>query len=225
MSSTTTTTTTTFINLFRWQFTLTILGYVFLPFVFGSSYLKDDTLLAVAICGPLLQILAVVVNDEKPNIGAGLFGWLLGIVGYYIVSVIFGAPVLDGIFKTLSWASWHCGLLIVGSVTRNGGIDQKMLQRVWIEHQPQNLYEMLLYYQIIGINIGAWCGALPIPLDWDRPWQKWPTTLCIGSVSGYFVSCFVFIIRNWSLIGNQIIPIFVRGNNSNSNTNENKEKN
>ena len=25
-----------------------------------------------------------------------------------------------------------------------------------------------------GASLGAWCGAMVIPLDWDRPWQKWP---------------------------------------------------
>ena len=27
------------------------------------------------------------------------------------------------------------------------------------------------YWGAIGTFIGAWLGAVPIPLDWDREWQ------------------------------------------------------
>ena len=28
-------------------------------------------------------------------------------------------------------------------------------------------------------------GAVPIPLDWDREWQKWPVTVVTGVFLGY----------------------------------------
>ena len=31
-----------------------------------------------------------------------------------------------------------------------------------------------------GSLAGAWMGAIPIPLDWDRPWQRWPVTCVAG---------------------------------------------
>jgi phosphatidylinositol glycan class F len=31
--------------------------------------------------------------------------------------------------------------------------------------------ERALVYPIVGTLVGAWAGAIPIPLDWDRPWQ------------------------------------------------------
>ena len=52
----------------------------------------------------------------------------------------------------------------------------------------------LLYCNAMGALIGAWFGAFPIPLDWDRPWQIWPITcsigLCIGAGIGNLVSLF-----------------------------------
>ena len=36
----------------------------------------------------------------------------------------------------------------------------------------------------LGAVVGAWFGAFPIPLDWDRPWQAWPITCVIGAVIG-----------------------------------------
>lgn len=30
-------------------------------------------------------------------------------------------------------------------------------------------------------------GAVPIPLDWDRDWQKWPVTIVAGMYAGAVV--------------------------------------
>lgn len=40
---------------------------------------------------------------------------------------------------------------------------------------------------LIGAGVGAWLGAVPIPLDWDREWQKWPVTILCGIYAGYTV--------------------------------------
>lgn len=39
----------------------------------------------------------------------------------------------------------------------------------------------------LGCALGAWLGAVPIPLDWDREWQKWPITVVTGAFGGYVV--------------------------------------
>ena len=36
----------------------------------------------------------------------------------------------------------------------------------------------------LGACVGAWIGAIPIPLDWDREWQKWPVTIICGLYAG-----------------------------------------
>ncbi|EEY14575.1 glycosylphosphatidylinositol anchor biosynthesis protein [Verticillium alfalfae VaMs.102] len=38
---------------------------------------------------------------------------------------------------------------------------------------------------LAGALFGAWLGAVPIPLDWDREWQKWPVTILYGLYAGY----------------------------------------
>ena len=57
---------------------------------------------------------------------------------------------------------------------------------------------------LVGAVVGAWLGAVrtyasasdarlltdrkvPIPLDWDREWQKWPVTIVTGAYLGWFV--------------------------------------
>ena len=36
--------------------------------------------------------------------------------------------------------------------------------------------------------MGSWIGAIPIALDWDRPWQAWPLTPAYGAIAGYIIA-------------------------------------
>ena len=58
-----------------------------------------------------------------------------------------------------------------------------------------------VYGAALGTLMGAWIGAMPIPLDWcvpkskekihnadnarDRDWQKWPITIVTGAYIGW----------------------------------------
>lgn len=37
----------------------------------------------------------------------------------------------------------------------------------------------------VGTVVGAWFGAIPMALDWDREWQKWPCTVLWAAVLGW----------------------------------------
>lgn len=39
----------------------------------------------------------------------------------------------------------------------------------------------------VGALVGGWFGAIPIALDWDREWQKWPCTVLWGVIMGWAV--------------------------------------
>ena len=43
----------------------------------------------------------------------------------------------------------------------------------------------------LGTLVGAWAGAVPIPLDWDREWQKWPITIVTGAYIGYALGTYL----------------------------------
>ncbi|KAL4076845.1 GPI biosynthesis protein family Pig-F-domain-containing protein [Scleroderma yunnanense] len=43
--------------------------------------------------------------------------------------------------------------------------------RLFAELSPRNAIERAIVYPAIGTVLGAWFGAFPIALDWDRPWQ------------------------------------------------------
>ena len=40
-----------------------------------------------------------------------------------------------------------------------------------MEYHATNDVLKWTYWAAIGTVIGAWLGAVPIPLDWDREWQ------------------------------------------------------
>lgn len=49
--------------------------------------------------------------------------------------------------------------------------------------------------------MGAWIGAIPIPLDWDREWQKWPVTILTGLYCGAVVGKLVggYVFKGWKI--------------------------
>lgn len=68
-----------------------------------------------------------------------------------------------------------------------------------------------MVYPALGAAFGCWSGAIPIGLDWERPWQvscaqnpstshsqcpqAWPLTPAYGAISGYIIgSLAAFVI-------------------------------
>lgn len=46
------------------------------------------------------------------------------------------------------------------------------------------LQQMVALASQLGL-VGCWFGGLPIPLDWDQPWQQWPCSCVLGTTIGY----------------------------------------
>jgi phosphatidylinositol glycan class F len=61
------------------------------------------------------------------------------------------------------------------------GIDGSMWLEVLSAQSPLDE----VYAAAVGAVVGSWLGAIPIPLDWDREWQKWPVTIVSGMYLGY----------------------------------------
>ncbi|KAM6501350.1 GPI biosynthesis protein family Pig-F domain containing protein [Amanita muscaria] len=60
--------------------------------------------------------------------------------------------------------------------------------RLFAERSVRNSIERALVYPVTGALTGCWIGAIPIALDWDRPWQAWPLTPAYGAICGYIVA-------------------------------------
>ena len=100
----------------------------------------------------------------------------------YITVTLFGAPLTTHHAHTLLLAL-HLALLTTPPLFYAHGLDTpKWLQIVSLQLPMDEVYGMTL-----GACVGAWVGAIPIPLDWDREWQKWPVTVVVGLYVGAVV--------------------------------------
>ncbi|KAF7874051.1 hypothetical protein EAF04_002723 [Stromatinia cepivora] len=102
------------------------------------------------------------------------------------LQILFGAPFTTHMEHTLL-SSAHISLLALFPLFYIHGVDSVR----WLE--IASLYAPVdeVFGAAVGCALGAWLGAVPIPLDWDREWQKWPVTVITGAFGGYVVGKFV----------------------------------
>ncbi|APA16176.1 hypothetical protein sscle_16g109460 [Sclerotinia sclerotiorum 1980 UF-70] len=102
------------------------------------------------------------------------------------LQILFGAPFTTHIEHTLL-SSAHIALLALFPLFYIHGVDSVR----WIEIASLCAPVDEVFGAALGCALGAWLGAVPIPLDWDREWQKWPVTVVTGAFGGYVVGRFV----------------------------------
>jgi phosphatidylinositol glycan class F len=67
-------------------------------------------------------------------------------------------------------------------------------QRVFAFTKPHRGVELAICIPAHGAALGAWVGAWPMPLDWERPWQEWPVCCAYGAGGGYLLGLVVTVI-------------------------------
>ncbi|KAI0164246.1 GPI biosynthesis protein family Pig-F-domain-containing protein [Hypoxylon sp. FL1284] len=100
----------------------------------------------------------------------------------HVVLVLFGAPFLTHVPHTFL-CSMHLALLGLFPLFYTRGVSTKD----WLEVLSARAPFDEAFGGLVGTCVGAWLGAVPIPLDWDREWQKWPVTILCGMYGGYLV--------------------------------------
>ncbi|KAI1360385.1 GPI biosynthesis protein family Pig-F-domain-containing protein [Xylaria arbuscula] len=100
----------------------------------------------------------------------------------HVLLVLFGAPFLTHIPHTFLCAL-HLSLLGLYPLFYARGVANKD----WLEILSARAPFDEAFGGLVGAGLGAWLGAVPIPLDWDREWQKWPVTILCGVYAGYVV--------------------------------------
>jgi phosphatidylinositol glycan class F len=106
---------------------------------------------------------------------------LIGIT--YGVSVFMGAPLLTDVIRTFLFS---CYMVLIGFtpviISLKGNL--KEIYNFIFENEFYSKEKFFMKNLIWGTIIGAWLGAIPISLDWDRWWQRWPITCLISSTIG-----------------------------------------
>ncbi|KJE91977.1 hypothetical protein CAOG_03020 [Capsaspora owczarzaki ATCC 30864] len=126
-----------------------------------------------------------------PPIRQGLICTIASIFCFHIVFVLMGAPVVFNMTKTAALAAMLAALA-VGPTALNFGFAQPPHSAATTS-TPTNVLDALIYtffndspditdakLSFWSACIGAWLGAIPIPLDWDAWWQEWPISVCLA---------------------------------------------
>lgn len=119
----------------------------------------------------------------------------------YILFVLFGAPFLNNTTSTVLCAA-HFILLGVFPVCYTRGMDREAFVAVAGLSAPLDE----AFGALVGAALGAWLGAIPIPLDWDRDWQRWPVTIVVGMYAG---ACICSLVAGSLLHGKQLVSTTV----------------
>ncbi|KAB1218824.1 Phosphatidylinositol-glycan biosynthesis class F protein [Morella rubra] len=103
-------------------------------------------------------------------------------------AVALGAPVGTQYFsKTVNWSLMMSLFTIVPAAAVFGSSWKDWL-RIFAHTKPMESVDFMICLPAHGAIIGAWFGAWPMPLDWERPWQEWPTCVSYGAMAGYLLA-------------------------------------
>lgn len=103
---------------------------------------------------------------------------------FHGIIVLYGAPLVESVGETFLFA------VLLSSFTTSRclcilGPNFHAWIRVFSKDGAMSMWDHSLQITTLCSIVGAWLGAFPIPLDWDRPWQVWPVSCSLGATFGY----------------------------------------
>jgi len=115
----------------------------------------------------------------------------------YLIIVLFGAPVLSQLEETLSLSVLLAALCLGRAFLAVG---PSVVAICATANRSTSWEQSEVETRFIYCLVGAWLGAFPIPLDWDRSWQTWPLTCVIGALFGeVFCNFRLFSLRQQTI--------------------------
>ncbi|XP_076463517.1 GPI ethanolamine phosphate transferase, stabilizing subunit-like [Babylonia areolata] len=162
-----------------------------IPFDIIAQPLFSVECLSVVVCvvHGLLMILSSARQDARFKLSNALrttFGLIFACIIFHMLAVLFGAPMLESSRETFHFAMLMTSLVAVPAFCVLGADGDKWT-RVFALGRPALGKETVIYITSVSSMLGAWLGAVPIPLDWDRPWQVWPVSCVVGALMGHCV--------------------------------------
>ncbi|KAM1196763.1 hypothetical protein ACFX2I_008450 [Malus domestica] len=120
-------------------------------------------------------------------VGRGLLGLPAGALINALGAIVLGAPAgIQYLPKTINW-SLVMSLFTIAPAASVFGSSWTDWQRIFAFTKLIEPVDYMICLPAHGAVIGAWFGAFPMPLDWERPWQEWPICVSYGAIVGYLV--------------------------------------
>ncbi|KAL8585159.1 hypothetical protein ACOMHN_013174 [Nucella lapillus] len=138
----------------------------------------------------IVHMLFLIVSSAEhsrfkiSNLMKSLSGIIFACIFFHVLAILFGAPVLESSRETFHFAMLMTSVVAVPAFCVLGA-DGDRWTTVFGLGRPALGPETVIYVTSITSLLGAWLGAVPIPLDWDRPWQVWPVSCVLGGVCGH----------------------------------------
>ena len=149
----------------------------------------------LSVCG--YYVLVPKVRRVKTSLVARAFGGVWGgSIFFFFVAIALGAPLFTKFYETMVF-SLMMATFVVLPFFLVFGLDFNVLWKIYITGETPSNIGHFIRYTGLGSFAGAWIGAAAIPLDWNRPWQKWPISVFAGGWVGYLVG---FILHTASTV-------------------------
>lgn len=118
------------------------------------------------------------------TMGAAFLSLLVFVPVIFVTLILSGAPLYAYIPETFV-LSVHLSYIIVMPILVCFNVD---FSKIYDLARSPTILKTIFSNPILCSSfcsvIGTWLGVIPIPLDWDRPWQQWPITLLVGAYAG-----------------------------------------
>lgn len=177
-----------------------------LPFV--ANPVKGDPTKGTLLRRIILR-LKQLLHQFKPYqiVWNGLVGLLKLWIFIIYATLCFGAPLLSQQAETLALAFLILVMTFLPVLVIQGPeIERLTMKLLDAEVSGTDHLTIVLRQRAIWTLVGAWLGAIPIPLDWDRSWQTWPITCYLGALIG---NAFGSIRSLWQIKKNPISSRYV----------------
>lgn len=105
---------------------------------------------------------------------------------FHGIIVLYGAPLLESLLETFLFAVLLSTFTTLRCLCLLGPSLHAWI-RVFSKNGAMSIWDTSLQITTACSVFGAWLGAIPIPLDWDRPWQVWPVSCTLGATIGFTI--------------------------------------
>ncbi|XP_051183485.1 uncharacterized protein [Lolium perenne] len=173
----------------------------------GPNALVSDpalTLRLLVVCeAPLvIAVFSLLRRDPKrcsflKAAARGLLGLPVGALLNAFGAVVLGAPVgIKFWTATIYWSLLMSLFTFVPAACVFGAskLDWQNVLSYSTYFTSSDVGNYMISAPCHGAVIGAWLGAWPMPLDWERPWQEWPICVTYGAIAGHLIGMVLSLV-------------------------------